>query len=366
MSAKKMAITDIPIEGGQKKKLLYEVSIIRPTIIFLLVVLHAFAHADRWIHGGGVVYLNDYQNVTAYWWFCKLISGFRIETIALVAGYVFAYQSLDLKRSYQFWPFVVKKFKRLIIPMLFFGVLYYFCYIYPVTGFSINDFMSRLFSGCGHLWFLPMLFWCFLTIWFIDKFRLSSWLTLLLLAGISIIPIPSLPLGLTRLPHFVFYVYAGYFLWTKRDNLFAHCLKYNYIILFWLLYIILVIVKNALLPETSAGMPSLEKIIVHGAAGTTKLLMSCFGIMALYLTVYKTTTKEGYRPKQWVINASNDCYGVYVYHQFILMFLYYYTPFVSMCGRYWVPWIGLLLALGISLLLTKLTLKTKFGRFLIG
>lgn len=347
------------------KKLLYEVSIIRPTIIFLLVVLHAFAHVERWIVDG-VVYSHESQPVVAYQWFCSLISGFRIETIALIAGYVFAYQSLDLNRSYKFWPFVVKKFKRLILPMLFFGVIFYFCFIYGKIEFSTSDFLLKILSGSGHLWFLPMLFWCFLAIWFIDRFHLSSWLTLLLLAGISIIPMPTLPLGLTRLPHFVFYVYAGYFLWTKRDYLFTHCLKNGYIILFWALYVVLVIVRRLFLPQTSPEMTVLQKIMIYGVSGTIKLLMSCSGILALYLTVCKTTTKEGYRPKQWVINASNDCYGVYVYHQFILIFLYYYTPFVGMCPHWLVPWIGLLLTLALSLLLTKLTLKTKFGRFLIG
>ena len=348
------------------KKLLYEVSIIRPTIIFLLVVLHAFAHTTRWVHPGGVIYSNDYQPIVVYQWFCRLISGFRIETIALIAGYVFAYQSLDLKRSYKFGPFVVKKFKRLIIPMLFFGAIYYFCFYVPLTGFSTRDFLSQLFSGCGHLWFLPMLFWCFLAIWFIDRFRLSSWLMLLLLAGLSIIPVPTLPLGLTKLPHFVFYVYAGYFLWTKRNYLFAHCLKNGFILFFWALYVILVIVNHALLPKTSPEMALWQKGLIYGISGITELVMSCSGIMALYLLVCKTTTKDGYTPKPWVVNASDSCYGVYVYHQFILMYLYFYTPFVDMFPHYLVPWIGLLLTLGLSLLLTKVTLKTKFGRFLIG
>ena len=347
------------------KKLLYEVSIIRPTIIFLLVVLHAFAHVANWV-GGGIVYHNDYQEVVLYRWFCWLISGFRIETIALIAGYVFAYQSLDLNRSYKFWPFLVKKFKRLIIPMLFFGVFYFFCFIYPQTGFSTIGFLSQLFSGCGHLWFLPMLFWCFLAIWFIDRFKLSSWLTLLTLAAISIVPIPHLPLGLTRLPHFVFYVYGGYFLWTKRDYLYAHCLKNGYIIFLWVLYVVFVVIKHTCLPGMSAEMSMFQKVMILGLSGIIKLLMSCFGIMALYLSVCKKTTKEGYCPKQWVIDASNDCYGVYVYHQFILVFLYFYTPLVGMCQRYLVPWVALLITIAISLLLTRLTLKTKIGRFLIG
>ena len=76
------------------KKLLYEVSIIRPLIIFLLVVMHSFTMYDGcWPLPEGI------HAVPAYAWLVNLISGFRIETIALIAGYVFAYQSIDLNRQ---------------------------------------------------------------------------------------------------------------------------------------------------------------------------------------------------------------------------------------------------------------------------
>ena len=338
--------TDTP-----QKKLLYEVSIIRPTVIFLLVFLHSFTKIAA---GGGQT--NDYQLATTYQWLCWLISGFRIETIALIAGYVFAYQSIDLKRSYQFWPFVWKKFKRLIIPMLVFGLVYYFCFLYDPTTFEVKEFVIKLFSGCGHLWFLPMLFWCFLAIWAIDRFKLSSWLTLLLLAGVTLLPPPyRLPFGLSKLPHFVFYVYAGYFLWTKRKWLLDNCLKRTTIICLWVVYVIIVVVRHAFMPETQAALLRF-----------VSLLMSCCGVMALYLSVCMVTTKEGYRPKQWVINASDNCYGVYVYHQFILVALYFYTPFVSLLHPLLTPWVGFVIILTISLLLTKLSLKTRIGKFLIG
>lgn len=344
-----------------KKKLLYEVSIIRPTIIFLLVVLHSFAKIAA---GGGKT--NDYQLATVYQWFCWLISGFRIETIALIAGYVFAYQSLDLNRSYKFGPFLWKKFKRLIIPMLVFGLIYYLCFYFDSDSFEMKSFLVTLFSGCGHLWFLPMLFWCFLAIWFIDRFKLSSWFTLILLAAITIIPTPSLPLGLGKLPHFLFFVYAGYFLWTKRDWLIKHYLNVATICTFWFVYVILVVITHTILPTYLPEMTILQKGLILIVSGMVKILMSCCGIMALYLMVCKTTTKEGYRPKQWVIEASDNCYGVYVYHQFILVFLYFFTPLVSVCHPLLVPWIGLVVIFFVSLLLTKLTLKTRFGRFLIG
>lgn len=344
------------------KKLLYEVSIIRPTIIFLLVVLHSFTLLAQ-----GDENIDDYQLNTVYQWFVWLIYGFRIETIALVAGYVFAYQSIDLKRSYRFGPFVWKKFKRLIIPMLVFGLVYYFCFEFKTASFSVKTFLVKWFSGCGHLWFLPMLFECFLAIWIIDRFKLSSWLTLFVLAAITLFPTPAyLPFGLGKLPHFLFFVYAGYFLWTKRDWLFQHCLNHTTICILWMFYVLFVVLVHTALPSATPEMNIVQKGLVLLLNHSVKLLMSCCGIMALYLTVCKITTKEGYRPKQWVIEASDNCYGVYVYHQFILVFLYFYTPLVSVCHPYLVPWIGLVVTLLVSLLLTKLTLKTKPGRFLIG
>lgn len=346
----------------QQKKLLYEVSIIRPLVIFLLVLLHSFSKIeDVQIAGGG-----DYQLVSVYQWIKFMIAGFRIETIALVAGYVFSYQSHNLGRKYKFWPFVWKKFNRLMVPMIVFGLVYFFCFDFDATSFTISDFLLSLFSGCGHLWFLPMLFWCFIAIWIVDYFNLSSLWMLFLLAIVSIIPTPALPLGLARLPHFVFYVYGGYFLWTKRDKLFDHCLTWQWITILWILYVVLVIFDHTMLPKASTTMPFVEKFLIIFENNAIGFVMAVCGIMALFLTVCIITTKEMYKPKQWIIAASDNCYGVYVYHQFILMWLYYHTPLVVVCPPLIAPWLGFIATMIISLILTRLTLLTKIGRKLIG
>ena len=113
-------------------------------------------------------------------------------------------------------------------------------------------------------------------------------------------------------------------------------------------------------------MSVLQKGMIYSLIGIVKLMMSCCGIIALYLTVCSFTSKEGFRPKQWVIGASDVCYGVYVYHQFIVIALYFYTSFVQTVHPLIVPWVGFAIASGVSLLLTYFTLKTKLGRFLIG
>ena len=341
----------------QNKKLLYEVSIIRPSVIFLLVVLHSFTRmSSGW----------ETQLIGVYKWLCCLIHGFRIETIALMAGYVFAYQSIDLERKYQLRPFVGKKFKRLIIPMLFFGIIYYFCFKFESENFGISDFLVALLSGCGHLWFLPMLFWCFIAIWTIDHYKLSSIYTLIALALLSMAPIPKMPFGFARLPHFVFYVYLGYYLWTKRDYIFSKFLTRKWIFLLWSLYVFLVIILHTVIPDIESTAQMFLKVMRLGFLNLLKLLISCVGIIALYISVCYFCTNKNYVPKQWIVRASDNCYGIYVYHQFILVYLYYHTSLDMEYNQLIVPWVGLVVSLSISYIFTRLTLKTRIGRYLIG
>ena len=342
------------------KKLLYEVSIIRPIVIGLLVLLHAFTN-----------FYNSGFNISSsavgcYRWFSYIISGFRIETIALIAGYVFAFQSLDLGKRYSFGPFLVKKFKRLIIPMLFFGMLYYFLILFDRDTFTFSDFFMQLFTGCGHLWFLPMLFWCFIAIWIIDHYKLSSWITLLLLAAFTFIHPSSLPFGFARLPYFLFFVYGGYFLWIHHDQLQKRCTGVPVIISLWVVYLLLVVVRYQFLSGVFNGSGTLQRIMEYLVRNGLALLISCVGIMALYLTVCRFTTRPSFVPRPVVIRASDYCYGIYVYHQFVMLPLFFNTPIIYSCNSWIMPWVAFLLTYIISLILTILTLKTKFGRSLIG
>lgn len=347
-----------------EKKLLYEVSIIRPLIIFLLVVLHSFT-----IYGGGWEMPEGIDGVPVYYWMCKLISGFRVETIALVAGYVFAYQSIVLGRKYEFKSFAWKKVKRLLLPMLFFGLIYYFLLKFNALDFSWKAFIMSILSGPGHLWFLPMLFWCFLSIWLIDHFKLSSIWLLLVLAAVSIVPIPvSLPFGLQRLSYFLFYCYAGYYLYENKEKIVEKCQNIPFIVVLCVLYFTLLLVNYIwVIPsgwEASAeGTMRYVRIFVSGGL---KLLYSCCGIMALYLIVLRYSSKPNYCPSNLVLKSNSMCYGVYVYHQFLLVFLYYHTQLPVLVGSYALPFVGFAITFVVSVFLTWLTLKTKFGRALIG
>lgn len=55
-----------------------------------------------------------------------------------------------------------------------------------------------------------------------------------------------------------------------------------------------------------------------------------------------------------------------VYHSFILLYLYYYTPVPTYVNSCWLPWIGLSVTIVLSLFFTWIMRRTKYGRFLLG
>lgn len=329
-----------------KKQLLYEVSVIRPVVIILLLFMHCFTpYQGVWGPFEGFV-PNDF-----YFWMARFITGFRIETIALVAGYVFSYQCRTLGREYPFLSFVKKKAIRLLLPCYVFGVVYYAIFECGETV-DIKDYISSVFNGTGHLWFLPMLFLCFVSVWLINRYRPNDFWGFVVFSALSIIPSPDvLPIGLARYLHFLLYVYAGYLLWLYRD----------------------VILKKAMNPLCIVSLVVVYASMVYlfeyvgnvFVKAMIEYVMNMSGILALYLAVSTVTTRSGFKPSPFVVNMSSHCYGLYVFHQFILVYLYYKTSFTANLG-YFTPWIAFVITLSLSYLATKLFMRFKFGRFLIG
>lgn len=59
-----------------------------------------------------------------------------------------------------------KENAQTINPLYFFGTLYYFL-IGSGDNYSVDGFVQQLLHGKSHLWFLLMLFWCFIIHWII-------------------------------------------------------------------------------------------------------------------------------------------------------------------------------------------------------
>lgn len=337
------------------KQIIPEVAILRPLALFLVMLGHCLApFAGFWdkipFEGGG--------DMPLYWWLGQFVVKFHVELFIFISGYIFAYQSIDLGRVSNFKDFLVSKIKRLYLSCLIFGVAYYFCF-YNQGGFDLSTFLLKVTSGCGHLWFLPVLFWCFVVGWFLNKSKVNHFIILGILAFISILPIPFMPLGISTSLHYLFYFYLGYAGWIYRGVVLKHT-KVGYILSFLVLYLFLVIFYQYIDSFIA------NKYILFGIRACVDFLMAIFGILFSYLLVCYYTSKPNFELYPKVFYLSSVCYGIYVYHQFLLEYLYYYTSFPSLVGDILLPWLSLVIVVLISYFMTILFLKTKVGRILIG
>lgn len=317
------------------------------------------------VPGGGGVEALGIQDVKVYGIFWKFISGFRIEMIALVAGYVFSYQVNDLHRVYEFKSFVWKKFKRLLVPCWFFSIFYFFMFLFT-PGMNLYKCFETIISGSGHLWFLPMLFWCFVSLWFIWRYRLSSFLLFVVLLFFSLVPPIPIGFGFDKFPHFIFYCYLGYCMWTHNVWLEEKFTKSWIILLLLVIYCVLFIINRCVFANLNFGENLIMRGIDYGINSISLFLLSIVGIFCMYLFVLRLVRNKNYVPSKTIIEASSLCYGIYVYHQFILKWLYLYSDLPAILGSYLLPWGALIITVGLSFVLTKLTLRFKFGQFLIG
>lgn len=149
------------IKMNTQKKFLMDVVAIRLSLIFLLVVYHALCiYTGAW--DSPFIPAID---IPIYNWLGTFIHLSQLESMVFISGLLLGYYAYIRPETLSFHSCVVKKAKRILLPCLFFGVIYYVMfYDLQVSWYSI---FWKLFNGCGHLWFLPMIFWCFVLVYLI-------------------------------------------------------------------------------------------------------------------------------------------------------------------------------------------------------
>ena len=314
-----------------EKGLLKDVVIIRPLAIFLLVVWHSFIIYA----GGGWSEPESFLPINSYWWIGKVSYACMLELFVFISGYVFAH-TLQ-KRQPTFKSIVINKFRRLIIPSIIFSVIYYFMF-YDLSKFTVPCFLLKILSGCGHMWFLSMLFWTTLIGYIIlkESERVKIWWYIVLLVLFPILSyLPNTLRISTALYYTPFFVLGG-IVYKYREWWMSHIQK-------------ILCVGSVLCGTILIGL----------------LLERDVGVVFIYSLVNYFLHTKKYSVPNWVININSACFGVYLFQQFILQIIYYKTPCPRILGPYWLPWVGLLTTLVVSYALTKLCQATKYGKQLM-
>lgn len=257
---------------------------------------------------------------------------------------------------------LVSKLKRLILPGIIFSAAY-FAIFYQYKG--IGNLIYEVIAGCGHMWFLPMLFWCFIGGWLLEKIKVSDWLKLGFLVALNLLSLVSLPFRLPEAAKFMFYFYAGFVFYKNVDRI-KRLLTTKRLVIMWLFFVIVFIVLRPMKELCVYGENAsfYYKLLMLIGNKATQLGYASIGTFVFFCSTLSYIGKHELRP--FTIKLASCCFGIYLFQQFILWFMYYYTSIPTIVGPYCLPWIGFIITAPLSYFLSYLLLKTKIGKTLIG
>lgn len=351
-------------ENKLKRKTLNEVCLLRLLLIVLLVLYHAFA---PWCNGWREV--PGAMNVPcAYRWIGWSAYSFMLECFTFISGWVFGYQVLHKGRHIlAFKGLAISKFKRLIIPSIVFSLAYILLLNRAVLQQPLAALRSVI-EGAGHMWYLPMLFWCFMGIVIIEKISAKACIKVLLLVGISVCSFLPLPLRMGSAMGFMVFFYCGYLFGGNVVSL-TRYLNWPCIAATGSIYII------AFISLRGCAIPCLTDLNKLAGGGNLlyvsllnvcKLTSSGLGVLFITMLVLRLVKEFNINLKGFWVNLSTYTFGIYLFQQFILQAIYYHSDLPMLIQASWLPWLAFLFTLMASFALTWCMKQGKSGRKLIG
>ena len=339
--------------------MLKEISIMRPLLILLLVLFHSFIiYGGGWEEPVGFMEIPPYRNI-AEWTYA-----FMLESFTFISGYVWLHVC-DIKGTGSMISLIKNKTKRLLVPMLIFGLLYNICFM-DYTSFT--EVVYEVLNGAGHIWYLPMLFWCFVEAWILKHIKINEWIKITGLALLAIfcseLPIPF---RIATSFYYLFFFYLPVLIVGSREAVYNKMKRCPFMKLTMAFIAAFLIIKYvAQFPHPIDNMPIVNKFALLSINNSMQMIYSALGVMAFYLTAVVLSGSMNLISKDtYLVKIGSYCFGVYIFQQFILKGLYFNTAIPEIVGPYWLPWVGVIAALMISFVLTYMIRLTKIGRAML-
>lgn len=271
-----------------------------------------------------------------------------------ISGFLFGGQLLR-KQPVSFARMVKNKFMRLMLPFFVFTVFF----MLTTNSLSWEPFYRWTY---WHLWFLPMLFWCFIITYFLRPLILSDklWIgiaTLVALFGISLIgKVVPMIIGLHNVHTSICWFALGVWLYRHEHLLDGRKTKIYVALLGGVLYV------------TLCYFFPME----YGQRTVLGELAGMCGIASMWCLVNLFKWADT-RATRTIIAMSGASFGIYIFHNWVEMHILSRTaqrllPIESFAAGHTIifPLAFCIIAFGVSYVLTTLMLKTKIGKNLIG
>lgn len=338
---------------------LYDVVLIRSFAIILVVAFHAYymmmvpAHFPDSMN----VYRDLYYNINC------LILKFRMPLYIFISGYLFSHLENERGKYKTFKNLLFNKFKRLILPYFVFSTLM----MLTTHDFHMSAYWQLSYS---HLWFVTMLFWCFIftrllsflpwrnnLIW---KLLISIVFFILCIQGHLFKPFLNLH---NFLPSY-FWFWTGYNLYLNREKIYSF-MKSNSVFIISLLVMIYIV-----------GVFYRCRVLIDDDKTT---FLTEFANLSIILVIWFITnfiinkSKSDWVKSPILANLNKYSYGIYIFHNWIQPYMISTTAkrifnLEQLAANHVVlfPLMFFITSFFISMFITHLCLKTKVGRYLIG
>lgn len=337
---------------------LYDVVVLRSLATVMVVAFHAY----------GMMYWGDFPEMTEkykdlYHGINQHALNFRMPLFVFISGFLFSYLEREKGKYPTFTALFKNKFKRLIIPHFVFAAIYML-----TTGMEFN--LKIIISGwLAHLWFITTLFWCFIFTrlsCFIPRSHTHYFKAALLLCSFIVLFF-SLPkigfLGIQYLPEWFFWFYLGYVISPYRNQLYDYLNKRK----IWL-FIFIAIYSLELLHTIRFVESDDER------GGFVNLAHVAIVLFIWFVTNWsiKNSAKAWYKSDIFK-ELNKTSYGIYVLHYWLQTLFLSSTTIellqlntLASNHMFLFPFLFFLITLAASYIGTKVLLRTRVGRFLIG
>lgn len=207
---------------NNKKIILKELDYLKVMGILLVVIGHCTS-----IYTGGWVFTSP-VNSPIYSLIASYVYTFHVPMLVFVSGAIYYYCRINKGKYSSLKVLIISKFKRLIVPFLFIGILYSIPIKYiigMIEGNIINNIKYFILGlNTGHLWYLLMLFDIFIIFYLYEKFILNKKYSIILnLILFSILYISSEfftnIFQINRAIQYSIFFYLGYEFFRNKDKL---------------------------------------------------------------------------------------------------------------------------------------------------
>lgn len=331
-----------------KKTFFTDVAVLRSLSIMVVVAFHTtgMMYADAHFPATKALYHSIYYTFNQ----CLLIN-VAMPMFVFLSGYLFHYQLLR-GRVTSFVGMVRKKALHILVPYFVFSL------VMMSTTANVN-IISLLRGGYWHLWFLPMLFWCFVVSYVLRRLARPICCVAILIAtfGLSLCGkfLPQI-MGLHNITVWYCWFFLGgaAFLFKEQITSFMH--RYR---LPWLL-VLGYVVLTVFVP------------VPYGERTWFATLAQVGAVLALW-QVFHTLRPAAMQRLYPLVWLSRYSYGVYIFHNWLAVYLISSTAQRILPLAAWAAAHVVLFPLGfflatflLSLACSWALLKTRVGKYLIG